>query len=195
MPVPQGTLNTTTSWTTRVATALDLEVATYLREEPVFRAFTDSKPERQSYPGKVVTKTIRGELALATTPLSESLDVDSVAAPADRQFNVTMQEYGNAIVDTHLLRRTDWSQSAAGEIGQELGLNATRSIDAIYRAVLDGAANVAYMAAGGLQLANPTAASTTKFVSPAIATAKGLLRRRNAMPRFGDYPALLIPHH
>lgn len=192
MPVPQGTLNTTTSWSTRVATALDLEVATYLREEPIFRAFTDSRPERQSYPGKVVTKTIRGELALATTPLSESLDVDSVAAPADRQFNVTMNEYGNAVVDTHLLRKTDWSQAAAGEIGEELGLNATRSIDAIYRAVLDGAANVAYMAAGGLQLANPTAASTTKFTSPAIATAKGLLRRRNAMPRFGDKSAVVI---
>ncbi len=192
MPVPQGTLNTTSSWTTRVATALDLEVATYLREEPIFRAFTDSRPERQSYPGKVVTKTIRGQLALATTPLSESLDVDSVAAPADRQFNVTMNEYGNAMVDTHLLRKTDWSQSAAAEIGQEMGLNATRAIDAVYRAVLDGASNVAYMASGGPQLANPTAASTTKITSTGVTTMKTLLRRRNAMPRFGDKSACVI---
>lgn len=192
MPVPQGTLNTTTSWTTRVATALDLEVAPYLVEEPIFRAFTDSRPERQSYPGKVVTKTVRGELALATTPLSESLDVDSVAAPADRQLNVTMNEYGNAIVDTHLLRKVDWSQSAAAEIGMELGLNAARSVDAVYRAVLDGATNVAYMAAGGLQLANPTAASTTQIKSQAVATAKTLLRRRNAQPRFGQTSACVI---
>jgi len=192
MPVPGGTLNTTTSWTTRVATALDLEVAKYLVEEPIFRAFTDSRPERQSYPGKVVTKTIRGELALATTPLSESLDVDSVAAPADRQFNVTMAEYGNAMVDTHLLRKTDWSQAAAGEIGMEMGLNATRSIDAVYRAVLDGASNVAYMAAGGPQLANPTAASTTKITSTGVTTMKTLLRRRNAEPRFGDKSACVI---
>jgi hypothetical protein len=118
MPVPGGTLNTTTSFATRVALALDLEVATYLREEPIFRAFTDSRPERQSYPGKVVQKTVRGELALATTPLSESVDVDSVAAPADRQFNITLNEYGNAMVDTRLLRAVEWSQAVGAEIGQ-----------------------------------------------------------------------------
>jgi N4-gp56 family major capsid protein len=191
MPIPGGTLNTTTSWTTRVATALDLEVATYLREEPIFRAFTDSRPERQSYPGKVVTKTVRGELALATTPLSESLDVDAVAAPADRQFNVTLAEYGNAMVDTHLLRKTDWSQSAAAEIGMEMGLNATRSIDAVYRAVLDGSTNVIYSIAAGVQATDPVAARTV-IKSKDVAFAKALLRRRNAVPRFGNLSACVI---
>lgn len=191
MPVPGGTLNTTTSWTTRVATALDLSVAPYLREEPIFRAFTDSRPERQAHPGKVVTKTVRGELALATTPLSESLDVDSVAAPADRQFNITMNEYGNAMVDTHLLRKTDWSQAAAAEIGQEMGLNAARSIDKVYQNVLDGATNVAYTNATTVVLADPTTARGP-IKSQAVATAKTLLRRRNAMPRFGTHSACVI---
>lgn len=192
MPVPQGTLNTTTSWTTRVATALDLEVAKYLVEEPIFRAFTDSRPERQSYPGKVVTKTVRGELALATTPLSESLDVDSVAAPADRQFNITMAEYGNAMVDTHLLRKTDWSQAAAKEIGEEMGKNATRSIDKIYQNVLDAATNVFYVhTSTGPTLTNPTT-NLGPATAVSIQTAKTLLRRRNAEPRFGSHSASVI---
>lgn len=191
MPVPGGTLNTTTSWSTRVATALDLSVAPYLREEPIFRAFTDSRPERQAHPGKVVTKTVRGELALATTPLSESLDVDSVAAPADRQFNVTMNEYGNAMVDTHLLRKTDWSQAAAAEIGQEMGLNAARSIDKVYQNVLDGSTNVIYSIAAGVQTTDP-AADRTVIKSKDVHVAKTLLRRRNAMPRFGSHSACVI---
>lgn len=190
MPVPGGTLNTTTSWTTRVATALDLSVAPYLREEPIFRAFTDSRPERQAHPGKVVTKTVRGELALATTPLSESLDVDSVAAPDDRQFNITMNEYGNAMVDTHLLRKVDWSQAAAAEIGQELGLNAARSIDKVYQNVLDNASNVLYQT--GVDTSDLTGPADSPIQSSTVHRAKTLLRRRNAMPRFGSHSACVI---
>lgn len=192
MPVGAGTLTSTATFTTRVATALDLEVAKYLREEPIFRPFTDSRPERQSYPGKVVQKTVRGELALATTALNETLDVDSVGPPADRQFTITMNEYGNVLQQTNLLREVDWSQAVASEIGMELGVNATRSIDKVYQTVLDGASNVAYMAAGGVQLANPTAASTTKVTSQGISTMKTLLRRRNAEPRFGNISACVI---
>lgn len=192
MPIGAGTLTSTATFTTRVATALDLEVAKYLREEPIFRPFTDSKPERQSYPGKVVTKTVRGELALATTPLTETLDVDSVGPPADRQFNITMNEYGNVMQQTNLLREVDWSQSVASEIGQELGVNATRSIDKVYQAVLDAATNVIYNQASGTVVAAPTAALTTKVTSVSIATAKTLLRRRNAEPRFGMTSACVI---
>jgi N4-gp56 family major capsid protein len=191
MPVPAGTLTSTTTFTTRVATALDLEVAKYLREEPIFRPFTDSRPERQSYPGKVVTKTVRGELALATTPLSEALDVDSVAPPADRQFNITMNEYGNVLQQTNLLREVDWSQSVASEIGMELGVNATRSIDKVYQTVLDGATNVAYTNATTVVTTDPTAARGP-IKSQAVSTMKTLLRRRNAEPRFGMTSACVI---
>lgn len=194
MPVPDGTLSSTSNFTTRIATALDLEVARYLVEEPIFRALTDSEPVRESYPGQTLQKTVRGSLALATTPLTESTDVSAVAPPADRQFNVTMAEYGNAMVLTRKLSEVEWSQRVGAEIGEELGKNATRSIDKVYQTVLDGATNVAYMAAGGIQLANPTAASTTKITSQGIAVAKTLLRRRNSVPRFdgGQVSACII---
>lgn len=191
MPVPAGTLTSTTTFTTRVATALDLEVAKYLREEPIFRPFTDSRPERQSYPGKVVQKTVRGELALATTALNETLDVDSVGPPADRQFTITMNEYGNVLQQTNLLREVDWSQAVASEIGMELGVNATRSIDKVYQAVLDGAANVLHQTAAAT-LTNGTGTVNAPIESQSIATAKTLLRRRNAEPRFGNISACVI---
>jgi len=191
MPVPAGTLTSTATFTTRVATALDLEVAPYLREEPIFRPFTDSRPERQAYAGKVVTKTIRGELPLAVTPLSETADVDSVAPPADRQLNITMNEYGNVMQQTRLLREVDWSQSVASEIGMELGVNGTRSIDKVYQAVLDGAANVLHQTAA-VTLTNGTGTVNAPIESQSVATAKTLLRRRNAQPRFGQTSACVI---
>lgn len=191
MPVPGGTTTNTTNFSTRVAQALDLEVATYLREEPIFRAFTDSHPVRQAHAGKVVQKTVRGELALATTPLTETADVDAVAPPADRQFTVTMNEYGNVMVETRLLQEVEWSQAVGREIGMELGLNATRSIDSVYRAVLDGSTNVIYSIAAGVQAADP-GASRTVIKSKDVHVAKTLLRRRNAVPRFGDISACVI---
>lgn len=191
MPVPGGTTTNTTNFATRVATALDLEVAPYLREEPIFRAFTDSRPVRQAHPGKVVQKTVRGELALATTPLTETADVDAVAPPADRQFTVTLNEYGNVMVETRLLSEVEWSQAVGQEIGMELGLNATRSIDSVYRAVLDGSSNVVYSIAAGVQAADP-GASRTVIKSKDVHFAKTLLRRRNAQPRFGNISACVI---
>jgi N4-gp56 family major capsid protein len=193
MPVGAGTLTSTATFTTRVATALDLEVAKYLREEPIFRPFTDSRPERQSYPGKIVTKTVRGELPLAVTALTETTDVDSVAPPADRQFNITMNEYGNVMQQTNLLREVDWSQTVAAEIGMELGVNATRSIDKVYQTVLDGATNVAYVhTTNGFTLTDPTTTNIGVVTSQSIASSKTLLRRRNAQPRFGETSACVI---
>lgn len=196
MPVPGGTLTLSSgNWTDLVQTAFDLEAEKYLREEPIFRPFADKRPTRQAHPGDVVTLTITGELALATTPLSENLDVDAVAMPANRQLNVTLVEYGNAVVDTHFLRKTDFTQDTAARIGEELGLNAARSIDKIYQNVLDATTKVAYVDNTGALKdgALPAAGTSTGVItSKSISTAKALLRRRNSMPRFGNTSACVV---
>lgn len=191
MPVPGGTLTSTANFTTRIATAIDLEVAPYLVEEPCFRMLTDSEPVRESYPGQTLQKTVRGELALATTPLVEANDVDAVAPPADRQFNVTMTEYGNALVETRKLSAVEWSQRIGAEIGKELGLNGVRSIDKVYQTVLDGATNVIFQNATIPVVADPTT-NRGPIRANTVATAKTLLRRRNAQPRFGDVSCAVI---
>jgi N4-gp56 family major capsid protein len=72
-----------------------------------------------------------------------------------------------------------------------MGLNAVRSIDSVYRAVLDGSTNVIYSIAAGVQATDPAAARTV-IKSKDVAFAKALLRRRNAMPRFGNISACVI---
>lgn len=193
MPIPSGTLTTTANApSTFIATALDLEVAPYLRQEPIFRQFADRRPQRQAHAGLSVKVTIEGELALATTPLDESLDVDSVAPPAVREVTVTMNEYGNAATKTLKLQVGDWSQDTAGRIGRELGKNAVRSVDKIYQTALDGASNVTWMAAAGPVAATPGAANITKLTSLGVHTAKTLLSRRAAEPWFGTHVACVI---
>lgn len=192
MPVPAGTLTSTSTFASRVSTALDLEVAKYLREEPVFRSLVDSKPERQAYAGKVVTKTIKGELPLATTPLSETADVDSVAPPADRQFNITMAEYGNVMQYTRLLKEVDWSQSTSQEIGEEMGKNATRSVDKIVQNVLDAATNVFFTTDGSTTVAADPTTTRGPIFGKAVHRAKTLLRRRSAVPRYGSLTGCVI---
>lgn len=196
MPIPGGTLTTSSgNWTDLVQTAFDLEAEKYLREEPIFRPFADKRPSRQAHPGDVVTLTITGELPLATSPLTEGADVDAVAMPANRQLNVTLVEYGNAVVDTHFLRKTDFTQDTAARIGEEVGLNAARSIDKIYQNVLDATGNDAYVNNSGALVDGVLPANSTStgiMTAAAISTAKALLRRRNAMPRFGDLSACVI---
>lgn len=192
MPVPSGTVTLSSgNWTDIVQTAFDTEMAPYLREEPIFRPFTDKRPTRQAMPGDVVTLTIYGELALATTPLTENADVDAVAMPANRQLNVTLVEYGNAVVTSRYLERTAFTQTVAQDVGREVGLNAARSIDKIYQNVLDGATNVAWVDnTGDVVTADPAVEGNITSVS--IQTMSTFLRRRNSVPRFGDIHACVI---
>lgn len=193
MPVPSGTLTLSNgNWSDLVTTALNLELDQYLVEEPIFRPFTDKRPTHLSHVGDAARLTIRGELALATTPLTENIDVDAVAMPANREVTVTLAEYGNAVVNSEFLERTSFTQTVAADIGKEVGLNATRSIDKVYQTVLDGASNVAYVDnTGDVTLTDPTA-STGFINSQSISVMKTFQRRRLAVPRFGNLHACVI---
>lgn len=192
MPVPSGALVTSAgNWADLVQVAFDTTVGLYLREEPTFRAFTDKRPASQAMPGDVVTLTISGELPLATAPLDENLDVDGVAVPGNRQLNVTLREYGNAVINTRFLERTAFTQTVAQDISREVALNASRSIDKVYQNVLDTGTNVLFMDNTGAPV---TAAPTTygPLTTKGVSTAATCLRRRNSVPRFGDLHACII---
>ncbi len=187
MPVPSGTVSTSSgNWTDIVQTAFDTTVGTYLREEPTFRQLTDKRPVSQAMPGDVVTLTIAGELSLATTPLTENADVDAVAMPTNRQLNVTLAEYGNAVVNSRYLERTAFTQRVAEDISKEIALNGARSLDKVYQTVLDSATNVLYIhTSTGPTLTDPTTNLGT-ITSAGVATVTTMMRRRNSVPRFGD---------
>lgn len=193
MPVPGGAIETSTgTWTDIVQTMFNLETWPYLYERPIFRPFTDTRPTRLAAPGDVYTMTVHGKLPLATTALTENLDVDAVALPANRQFNVSLTEYGSSALVTRKLEKTAFTKTIAQDVGREIGINASDSIDKIYQTVLDGATNVAYTGtSGAFTLTNPGAA-LTNINSNAIATVRTAMRRRLSVPRFGNLHACVI---
>lgn len=193
MAVPSGVLTPSSgNWTDLVQTAFDTTTGTYLNDMPTFRAFTDKKPVSQAMPGDVVTLTITGKLPINKTPLTESLDVDAVQMPANRQLNVTLLEYGNAVVNTNFLEQTAFTKSVAQDISREIAVNMNDSIDEVYRDVLDTATNVLWNHASTGPTTTDPVANRSVMSANTVATAVAALRRRLAAPRDGQNHHVVI---
>lgn len=128
-----------------------------LRKELHFDQLADVKPTRQAMPGSSVVFTQITDLAVATTALNESIDVDAVAM-SDANVTLTLVEYGNAMVTTLKLRATSYipvDETVANLIGYNAGL----SQDSLAVNVLKAGTNVNY-ATGGTT--DPTARNTVQ---------------------------------
>ena len=126
-------------------TMWDRAVYFALRPELYFDAFadvksTDASPDQ----GAALTFTIMNDLAAATTPLNESVDVDAVA-PSDSQVTLTLAEYGNATNDTFRVRATAFVPLEPS-IANLVGFNAGISQDTLARNVMQAGSNVRYAA-------------------------------------------------
>ena len=80
-----------------VTQAYDKLVEFALRSVPSFRSVADKKPAMQSHAGSSVLFQLYNDLAVATAPLTETVDPDAVAVPATNTVAVTLNEYGNSI--------------------------------------------------------------------------------------------------
>lgn len=136
------------------------------RPELYFDNVADVKPTAQSMPGASVQFTIVNDLAINTTPLSETTDVSAVAM-SDSVVSLTLQEYGNAVVTTAKLRGTsflDIDPVAANVVGYNAGV----SLDTLARAALDSGTNVMY--GSGLGATSAQTAVTTRAGVQAVGT-------------------------
>lgn len=129
-----------------------------LRPELYFDRFADVKSTNASPDvGTSLKFTIVTDMAVASTALNESVDVDAVAL-ADTQVTLDLVEYGNAVVTTFRVRATSFvsiDRVAAGAVGYNAGI----SQDTIVRDVLAAGTNVRY-ATGGTT--DPTARNTVE---------------------------------
>lgn len=182
--------------TMTVAGALSTDQVAYdqamrwgLRPQLYYDAWIDEgqiRPSDVSTPGATVVLTTNNDLAAQTTPLSESVDVDAVAL-SDTQNSYTMQEFGNAVITSALIRATSWADVDL-QAAQAIGYNAGLSVDTIARAVFQAGSNVRY--AGGV--AGRTSLGTGNVLTAA------LVRRTRAemvganVQLFGNYGAAAI---
>jgi N4-gp56 family major capsid protein len=126
-----------------------------LRPELYFDRFAEVEATNATNPGATHTFTIFQDLAVASSELSETTDVTPVAL-SDSQVNVTMKEYGNAVVTTAKLRATSFinvDPVAANAVGYNAGI----SIDSVCRDVLQAGTNVIYATGGAT---DPTSRTT-----------------------------------
>lgn len=188
-----------TLWTDLVETAYDRQIAYALRAMPQWRQVIDKHPAQQAMPGDVVVLTIHKEFAnLATTPLSESVDPDSVAPQAPRRIPVTLNEYGNVAISTLRLNTLSFSNPKPdASLAELMGRNRIDTMDSLVRTVVDGSTNVLYVNAGVMKTTTGSIDSivaTDKLLRDPATAAVKLLQRANTMPKAsGLYVAMIDP--
>src|SRR6202000_145791 len=124
-----------------VETAFDRSVDYYLRDEPQWNQMIDKHPVAQAMPGDGGTLTIHNPVcSRATTPLTETVDPDAVAAPAPTRVQVALQEYGNASLYTLRLKELAFTRPTE-ELTELIGRNMYDSIDSIVKSVADAGTN------------------------------------------------------
>ena len=173
-------------------TAFDRIAYFALRSELLFDAVADVQPVAQSMPGSSVKFTIFGDLAAATTALTEDTDVTPVVM-SDSQVEVTLAEYGNAVNTTAKLRGTSFLDvdSAAANV---VGYNAGISIDSVIRDVLSAGTNVVY---GGGGATTPSSRATVEaediIEANDVRKVVAALRGANAVSFNGMYMGYIHP--
>ena len=190
MATPAGSPTTVSSISALVQTAYDQYVRMALRSIPVMRAIADVKPVQQAMPGASVVFSIYSDLSAATSTLTETADVSSVALGNPSQVTVTLQEYGSAVTTTKKLNLTSFNDVDAA-LADIIAYNAADSIDQVVAGVLTSGTNVIY--AGTATNTNGITSAMTISVAD-IREAVVQLRTNKAVPRIGElYAAYLHP--
>lgn len=183
-----------------LAAGYDTYLEYQLRSEPVFRQMVDKHPVDVTNPGPTVTLSLIQEFsALATTPLTETVDPDAVAPPAPIRVTVTMNEYGNFALETLRLRDLAFA-SVEPAIANVLGKNQIDTIDKLVQNVADAGTYILGVNGGALKsqatgFAEGSVAANDLFTDACARNAVALLRRRNAHGRDGadQYMAVIHP--
>ena len=182
-PAPQIDLGVGSQF---VQTAYNLTVYPSLRPQLILDQFATVRGTKQTHRGSSVRFSFVDDLAEATTPLLENIDVDS-AAMDSRGLVVSMAEYGNAVTTTALLRGTSMVPIDP-LVGERVGYNAGVSIDTLAATALQ-AASVTYDDSTTGTVA--TVSDSGGLSSAGIRSAVLALQEANARPINGSYWTLI----
>lgn len=177
-----------TAYANLLAAGYDRFLEYQLRSTPVFRQMVDKHPQDVTNVGPTVTLSLIQEFAaLATTPLTETVDVAAVAPPAPVRVTVTVNEYGTADLATLRLKQLAFTPPDPA-IANVLGKNMVDTLDKLTQTVLDGATNIIGVNATVVKtntngFAEASVAAGDIFSSAVARDAVALLRRRNAPGR------------
>ncbi len=173
-----------------VQTAYDRYVEFALRSQPLFRNLADKRPVQQAMPGSSVVFSLYQDLAAKTATLTETVDPDAVAISNVTTVTVTLNEYGNTVLNTRKLGEFAFSDVDPA-VANIVAYNMADSIDRVVVAELIGGPNVLY-SGSATATSGVTAAMTLDSADIRKAVAK--MRAANAVPREGMlYAAYVHP--
>ena len=180
----------TTAMSNLVKAAYDRYVEFALRSQPLFRNLADKRPVQQAMPGSSVVFSLYQDLAAATSTLTETVDPDAVAISNTTNVTVTLNEYGNVVLNTRKLGEFAFSDVDPA-IANIVAYNMADSIDKIVVSTLIGGTNVYY---GGNATSTATVDATDIISGSLIRKAVAKLRAGNVIPREGMlYAAYMHP--
>ena len=175
-----------------VTQAYDRLVEFALRSVPSFRQVADKKVANQTHAGSSILFQIYNDLAIKTSTLTETVDVDAVAVPATTTVAVTLNEYGNSIVST---RKLDLFSLADVEpaLANIVAYNMNDSLDIVIRNILAGGTQVIREIAGAISTGAVTGVSATDTLKAKdIRYVVAKMRAANVVPRRGNLFASYI---
>jgi N4-gp56 family major capsid protein len=173
-----------------VKAAYDRYVEFQLRSQPLFRNLADKRPVQQAMPGSSVVFSLYQDLAAQTATLTETTDPDAVALSDVTTVSVTLNEYGNVVLQTKKLGEFAFSDVDPA-VANIIAFNMADSIDKIVVNVLRAGNNVEF-AGSATATSAVTAAMTISSADVRKVVAK--LRGANAVPREGMlYAAYIHP--
>ena len=184
----------TTAMAGLVKAAYDRYVEFALRSQPQFRALADKRPVQQAMPGSSVVFSLYNDLAQATTALTETTDPDAVAISNVSTVSVTLNEYGNTVLNTRKLGEFAFSDVDPA-VANIVGYNMLDSIDKLVVTVLDGGTNVLYATGGTTDpTSTATVAAEDVIAGADVRKAVSKLRAGKAVPKDGGlYAAYMHP--
>jgi N4-gp56 family major capsid protein len=162
-----------------VQAAYDRYVEFALRSQPLFRNLADKRPVQQAMPGSSVVFSLYQDLAAATSTLTETTDPDAVAISNVNTVSVTLNEYGNTVLNTRKLGEFAFSDVDPA-IANIVAYNMADSIDKIVVNVLRAGTNVIY-SGSATATSGLTAGDDIEGADLRRAVAK--LRAANAVPK------------
>ena len=181
---------TTTGSVTYDTAAYDLLARFAYRPELYYDAWVDVKPTAVSHRGSSVTFYQQSDMAIATTPLTEDVDVTPVAV-SNSSVTVTPLEYGNATMKT---ARLDASSNLEIDplLANVIGFNAGISMDTVAQAAWQAGVNVSYQ---GAATSRVTVAAGHVLTSDAFRRAFAQLSAANVPKHDGGfYVAMIHPN-
>lgn len=173
-----------------VVASIDQYVRAELRHMPLLRNMADTRPVQVDKPGSSVALYTRGDLAVATTPLNETVDPDAVALPNPTSVSLTPNEYGNVSIATLKVRTTSFFDVDPDQM-DAITWNMRDTLDVLVRDVVSGGTNVRY---GGGKASTATLTATDTVRSSDVRFIVAKLRGNAAPGKRGDlYGALIHP--